>query len=155
MTRKTTTTKKEQTLLLESLKTAEGVVKAYFALITEKDVHSLLELFDDDAVIYEPFSNVEDGLQGKTAIENFLKVAFMANAGLQREIEFEKITEDEAIALITFERGGFVKARFSFRLVKEEEEDYISSKMATARTASMAAAAGQKKRIKELRIQFL
>ena len=147
-------TKKEQTLLLESLKTADGVVKAYFTLITKKDLDSLLELFDDEAVIYEPFSNVEDGLQGKTAIENFLKVAFMANAGLHRETEFERITDDEAIALITFERGGFVKARFSFRLVKEEE-DYISNKMATARTAPMAAAAGQKKRIKELKIQFL
>ncbi len=47
-----------------------------------------------------------------------------------------------------------MKARFSFRLVKEEEEDRDSNKMATARTA-MVAAAGQKKRIKELRIQFL
>ncbi len=92
MIRRTTVKKKYALFPLQSLKTADDVFKAYFTLISMKDVDSLLELFDDEAVIHEPFSNVEDGLQGKTAIENFLKVAFMANAGLQ--IERNRIRKD-------------------------------------------------------------
>ncbi len=64
----------------------------------------------------------------------------------------KRITEDEAIALITFERGGFVKARFSFRLVTENDKYDGRSEAASSSTA---AATGQKKRIKALIIQFL
>jgi hypothetical protein len=147
---KTKTTTRKKQAILQSLKTTDAIVKAYFSLISEKHLDSLLELFDNDAVVYEPFSSESDGLRGKEMIKHFLKVVFMANTGLQREIEFEKLTDNEAIALITFERGGSVKARFSFKLVTEENENN-SSKIATT---TAAATAGQK-RIKELRIRFL
>jgi ketosteroid isomerase-like protein len=115
--------------------TDEDMVHEYFRLIKTKDMYRLLDLFADDAVIDEPFSKSEDGkggLHGKSAIEPFLKVAMMANAGLREEIEIEKskLRSDNdikrIIAYVTFERGGKVKARFTFEL--SSEENYNSQK---------------------------
>jgi hypothetical protein len=115
--------------------TDEDLVHEYFRLIKTKDMYRLLDLFADDAVIDEPFSKSEDGkggLHGKSAIEPFLKVAMMANAGLREEIEIEKprLRMDNGInqmtAYVTFERGGKVKARFTFEL--SSEENYNSQK---------------------------
>jgi ketosteroid isomerase-like protein len=119
----------------------EDMVHEYFRLIKAKDMYRLLDLFADDAVIDEPFSKSEDGkggLQGKSAIEPFLKVAMMANAGLREEIEFEKSTlrRDNGInkvtAYVTFERGEKVKARFTFEL--SSEENYNSQKQKKIRS---------------------
>jgi ketosteroid isomerase-like protein len=41
--------------------TDEEIVHEYFRLIKTKDMYGLLDLFTDDAVIYEPFSKSEDG----------------------------------------------------------------------------------------------
>jgi hypothetical protein len=115
--------------------TDENVVYEYFRLIKAQDMYRLLDLFTDDAAIYEPFSKLENGkggLQGKNAIEPFLKVAMMANAGLREEIEIEKsrLRRDNRInqvtAYVTFERGGKLKARFTF--VLSSEENYNSQK---------------------------
>jgi hypothetical protein len=115
--------------------TDENVVYEYFRLIKAQDMHRLLDLFTDDAAIYEPFSKLENGkrgLQGKSVIEPFLKVAMMANAGLKEEIEIEKsrLRRDNRInqvtAYVTFERGGKLKARFTF--VLSSEENYNSQK---------------------------
>jgi len=111
--------------------TDEDIVHEYFRLIKAQDLYGLLDLFTNDAVIYEPFSRSE-GLQGKSAIEPFLNVAMMANAGLREEIEIEKprLRRDNGInqmtAYVTFERGGKVKARFTFEL--SSEENYNSQK---------------------------
>ena len=103
--------------------TDEDIVHEYFRLIKAQDMYGLLDLFTDDAVIYEPFSKSEDGkgrLQGKSRIKPFLNVAMMANAGLREEIEIEKprLRRDNGInkvtAYVTFERGEKVKARFTF-----------------------------------------
>jgi hypothetical protein len=92
-------------------------------------MYGLLDLFVDDALIDEPFSKSEagkGGLHGKSAIEPFLDVAIMVNAGLREEIEIEKskLRSDNGIkrviAYVTFERGGKVKARFTFELTSEE-----------------------------------
>ena len=108
--------------------TDEDIVHEYFRLIKAKDMYRLLDLFTDDAVIYEPFSRLEageGGLRGKSAIEPFLNVAMMATAALREEIEIEKpnLRTDNAInqltAYVTFERGGKVKARFRFELSSE------------------------------------
>jgi len=110
-------------------------------------MYRLLDLFADDAVIDEPFSKSEagkGGLQGKSAIEPFLNVAMMVNDGLREEIELEKskLRSDNGIkrviAYVTFERGGKVKARFTFEL--SSEENYNSQKQ---------------KKIQSLRIQFV
>jgi hypothetical protein len=127
--------------------TDEDIVHEYFRLIKAKDMYGLLDLFTDDAVIYEPLSKSEDGkrgLQGKSSIEPFLNVAIMANAGLREEIVIEKprLRRDNGInqvtAYVTFERGGKVKARFTFEL--SSEENYNSQKQ---------------KKIQSLHLQFV
>jgi hypothetical protein len=127
--------------------TDEDLVHEYFRLIKTKDMYRLLDLFADDAVIDEPFSKSEagkGGLQGKSAIEPFLNVAMMVNAGLREEIEIEKskLRSDNGIkrviAFVTFERGGKVKARFTFEL--SSEENHNSQKQ---------------RKIQSLRIQFV
>jgi hypothetical protein len=100
----------------------------YFRLIKNKDINRLLDLFTDDAIIYEPFSNVHGGLRGKSAIKHFLEIALMANHGLQHKIEIEQKKqqqrqsnpdkEDQVTALVTFQRGGIIQARFTFQLEK-------------------------------------
>jgi hypothetical protein len=92
----------------------EQMVNNYFYLISKRDVRGLLELFADDAVVNEPFSNVREGLRGKSAIEHFLKVAVMANAGMRKTIEFTNKSEDSITALVTFERGDTIKGKFTF-----------------------------------------
>lgn len=51
-----------------------------FRLINRKDVKGLLDLFADDAVVFEPFSDGRDGQKGKSSIEYLLRVAVMAFA---------------------------------------------------------------------------
>jgi ketosteroid isomerase-like protein len=70
------------------LQSDRDIVFEYFRRITDKDIPGLLELFTDDAVVYEPFSKPDDiqgktaGLRGKHAIEPFLGVVVMANDGV-------------------------------------------------------------------------
>ena len=117
-----------------------SIVCEYFRLIKNKDINRLLDLFADDATIYEPFSKIHGGLQGRSAIKAFLEVALMASDGLRHEIRFEKQQEkpdssnkynnsnddNQVTALVTFERGGRLSARFTFEL--SSEENYNSQK---------------------------
>jgi hypothetical protein len=94
------------------------MVYQYFKCIDTKDLSGVLDLFDYDAVVHEPFSNIDGGLKGRSSIEPFLKVAMMANVSLQRTIKFEKPSgkadSNKLTALITFEKGDRVKGRFTF-----------------------------------------
>jgi len=117
--------------------TDEDIVHEYFRLIKTKDMYRLLDLFAEDAVIDEPFSKSEagkGGLQGKSAIEPFLNVAMMATAGLRDEIEIEKSKPrrdngiNQVTAYVTFERGGKVKARFTFVLSSEGNYNFQRQK---------------------------
>lgn len=124
----------------------ENTVYEYFRLIKDKDINRLLDLFAYDATIYEPFSDIQGGLKGKSAIKPFLEVAIMANDGLLHEIEFEQRQQqrstdsrDQVTALVTFERGGRVQARFTFELAPTRES-YDSYKP---------------KKIQSLHIQFI
>lgn len=99
---------------------SEQMANHYFHLISRKDVQGLLDLFAHDAVVYEPFSNIEGGLKGKSAIEYFLRVAIMANTGMKRSIEFVDKSADSITAIVTFERGDSIKARFNFHFIMEE-----------------------------------
>jgi ketosteroid isomerase-like protein len=115
----------------------EDIVFQYFRLIENKDIDGTLDLFDYDAVVTEPFSKSQ-GLRGKTAIRPFLKVAVMANSGLNRKIEIQKSPgsrtgPDRTVALVTFEKGDKTRGRFTFEFSHDEGE----------------------KRIKSLRIEFL
>jgi ketosteroid isomerase-like protein len=115
----------------------EDTIYGYFRLIKNKDINRLLDLFTDDAIIYEPFSNIQGGLRGKSAIKPFLEIALMANDGLQHKIEIEQKKqqqrqsntgkEDKVTALVTFQRGGMVQVRFTFQL--EEAVEHTMNKI--------------------------
>jgi ketosteroid isomerase-like protein len=105
--------------------TGEEIVARYFRYIDSKDLDGLLDLFDYDAVVYEPFSKVGGGLHGRSAIEPFLKVAMMANSELRRTVKIEKTTKannnnNEITALITFEKGEKVKGKFMFEFTEDD-----------------------------------
>jgi hypothetical protein len=115
--------------------TGEQIVTRFFRCIDSKKVDGILDLFDYDAVVYEPFSNITGGLKGKLSIESFLKVVMMASSSLRRTVEFENANKPNIIrALITFEKGDRVKTRFTFQF---EDYEIIG------------------KKIKLLRIEFL
>ena len=111
----------------QDILTNQQIVNKYFQAISKRDVYDLLELFDEDAVVYEPFSNIKQGLQGKSAIENFLRVAIMANTGLRRTIKFVDETEDKITAIVTFERGDSVTGKFSFTFITSKDEKSLTS----------------------------
>jgi hypothetical protein len=119
--------------------TGEEIVARYFRYIDSKDLDGILDLFDYDAVVYEPFSKVGGGLHGRSAIEPFLKVAMMANSELRRTVKIEKTKKannnnNRITALITFEKGEKVKGRFTFEFIEDHSGE---------------------KRIKSLHIEFL
>ena len=72
------------------------LVLNYFRLIDEKDMPSLLNLFTEECMIYEPFSRSllsnegtdKKPLKGRNEIESFFHVVMMASDGLKHEIEF-------------------------------------------------------------------
>ena len=102
----------------------EEMVARYFKCMDSRDLNGMLDLFDYDAVVYEPFSKV-DGLHGKSAIEPFLKVAMMANTELRRTVKIEKPKkpndDNHIVALVTFEKGEKVKGRFTFEFTDNED----------------------------------
>jgi hypothetical protein len=119
-----------------SLLVNKSIVYEYFKLMKDKNINRLLNLFADDAIIHESFSNIDGGLKGKSAIKPFLEISMMANEGMQQEIEFEKPTntnhnhnnnnnnhndENQVTALVTFERGGRMQVRFTFELAAESD----------------------------------
>lgn len=117
--------------------TNKELVLEYFERISKRDLDGLLDLFAEDATLYEPFSS-ETGLHGISEIESFIRVALMANAGLQREITFPMSKkEDEIVANITFKRGDTLKGKFTFK------------------TVDVPVKAGTAKKIKTLKIEFL
>jgi ketosteroid isomerase-like protein len=111
------------------------MVNEYFRLVTEKDVRGLVQLFDEDATVFEPFSNVKGGLAGMTTIENFLRVVVMANAGFKRTIKFVDESEDRITAIVTFERGDSITGKFAFSFVirTDSEGVQVSKKIAMLR----------------------
>jgi hypothetical protein len=143
----------------------EEIVFEYFKLVKNKDIDNLMELFAPDAIVYEPFSKIAGGLKGKRAIESFLTVAIMANDTLQHQIILEKeanLNEPKLdykgsndnnnnnntnliTALVKFEKGDSVRARFTFELASGNSGNDDDG-----------ATSGKKyNRIKTLRIQFL
>ncbi len=106
----------------------EDIIFKYFRLISDRDLEGLLDLFDDDATIYEPFSTSQV-LHGRSSIEPFLKVALMANSNMRRKIKISKEAEpgqpdDQLTAHVTFEKGDKTKARFTFGFEPDEEKGW-------------------------------
>ena len=117
--------------------TGEEIVVRYFRYMESKDLDRILDLFEYNAVVYEPFSKVKE-LHGRSAIESFFKVAMMANNELRRTIKIEKAKKadnnNEITALTTFEKGDKVKGRLTFEFIEDDSGE---------------------KRIKSLHIEFL
>ena len=122
----------------------------------DKNIDGLKDLFWSDAIVYEPFSKVEQGLKGWSQIEPFLKVAIMANESLSNKITFEessrirnedqngeknngKSRNDIVEALVTFQKDNVVTAKFIFELSNQSNTVDNS----------------EQKKIKTLRIQFI
>lgn len=106
----------------------ENVVYRFFELIEDKDMQHLLGLFDYDAVVYEPFSKAQEGLHGRSSIEPFLKVAMMANSNMHHKIKIVeaghgKKQAGRIAALVTFELGDRVRARFTFDLAQDTDKE--------------------------------
>jgi ketosteroid isomerase-like protein len=99
--------------------TEKDLVFRYFKLLSNKDMENLLNLFAEDAVVYEPFSKSE-GLRGRASIEPFLRVAMMATDALDQNIVIENEESNgkmrKITALVTFKRGDKVRGRFTFHV---------------------------------------
>lgn len=118
------------------INTNEQLVHEYFNRISENPA-STLELFTNDAVVYEPFSG-DKALHGRDEIAYFLKVARIANQGFQKEIRITASNKDSVEAVVQFTKGESIIGKFQFRTGDSQ------SRKAT-----------REKKIKELRIQFL
>ena len=46
-----------------------------------------MNLFADDAIVYEPFSKIDWGLKDKDSIKPFLDVVMMENDGMRAKID--------------------------------------------------------------------
>lgn len=115
--------------------TEKQLVKEYFRRIPESP-EATLALFMDDAIIYEPFST-ENSLVGKAEIGHFLRVARMANRGLQKKISTKVRGKNRIEARVQFTRGGTVKGKFQFKTKDIQTQNGIN------------------KKIKELKIEFM
>ena len=91
-----------------------------------KDLDGRRDLFDYDALVQEPFSKVQ-ALDGRSAIERFLKLAMMAYTELRRTVKIEKHNKsnninNKIVALIASEKGERIKGRFTFEFTDNESE---------------------------------
>jgi hypothetical protein len=94
-----------------------------FELASQNKVEELLELFANDVTIYEPFSKKEEGLHGKPAIRSFLNMMTLASDdSLRYDISIEEDKSDKVVALVIFEKGDKIEARFSFEMTAADKE---------------------------------
>jgi hypothetical protein len=94
-----------------------------FELASQNKVEELLEFFADDVTIYEPFSKKEEGLHGKPAVRSFLSMMTLASDdSLRYDISIEEDKNDKVVALVVFEKGDKIEARFSFEMTAGRKE---------------------------------
>jgi len=87
----------------------------YFRAIKEKDIDNLVDMFEDDAVIHEPFSK-ERQLRGKREFKSFFQIVCLASEGSDYDLYFEEGTDDNGASILcTFQRGETICARFCFQ----------------------------------------
>lgn len=97
--------------MLAPMLPSKNTVYSYFRAIKDKDIDNLIDMFEDDAVIQEPFSK-EDQLRKMRYFKSFFQIVCI----LEYDLYFEEETDDNgASVLCTFQRGETVCARFCFR----------------------------------------
>ena len=100
---------------------SKNTVYSYFRAIKDKDIDKLVDMFEDDAVIQEPFSK-EDQLRNKRNFKSFFQIVCMASEVLEYDLYFEEETDDNGTSVLcTFQRGETVCARFCFRFGSSTE----------------------------------
>ena len=99
------------------------IVKNFFSLIEQRDIDGLVDLFDEDCVVYEPFSK-ENGLQ-KNNLKPFFQVLVNTNNDITREVSFlDKDNQfNEIETLVTFNKDGMLRAKFIFN-IKHYSDDF-------------------------------
>lgn len=92
----------------------EDIVRRFFKLIDSRDLDRLLDLFDYDAVVIEPFSKAVK-LSGRSEITSFLKVTSLANTNMRRKLELKSNYKTGRVrALVTSEKGDRLRSHFIF-----------------------------------------
>ena len=103
--------------------TNQKLIFECFELASQNRIAELLDLFVDDVIIYEPFSKKEEGLQGKSAVRSFLNMMTLASDdSLRYDISIEDDKNDKVVALVVFEKGDKIEARFSFEMTADKKE---------------------------------
>lgn len=94
----------------------KNTIQSYFRAIKRKDIDNLVDMFEDEAVIHEPFSK-EGQLRDKRDFRPFFQVICMAIEELEHDLLIEDVTDEDDVlsVLCTFQRGETVCVRFSFR----------------------------------------
>lgn len=91
---------------------SKDCIAQYSRLLSRGDLSGLLEMFSDDAVIYEPFSKI-GAAKGKQEIEPFLQVMISSVKGSKISYTIEKIDYDHMVSAVwTFEKGGRIRMKF-------------------------------------------
>jgi RimJ/RimL family protein N-acetyltransferase len=91
-------------------------------LASQNKIEELLELFADDVIIYEPFSKKEEGLHGKPAVRSYLNMMTLASDdSLRYNISIEEDSNDKIVALVVFEKGDKITAKFAFEMTPSKD----------------------------------
>lgn len=102
--------------------TNQKLVFECFKLASQNKIEELLELFADDVIIYEPFSKKEEGLHGKPAVRSYLNMMTLASDdSLHYNISIEEDSNDKIVALVVFEKGDKITAKFAFEITPSKD----------------------------------
>jgi hypothetical protein len=73
-------------------------------------------------IIYEPFSKKEEGLHGKPAVRSYLNMMTLASDdSLHYNISIEEDSNDKIVALVVFEKGDKITAKFAFEMTPSKD----------------------------------
>lgn len=105
-----------------SMTANQQLVFECFKLASQNKIEELLELFADDVIIYEPFSKKEEGLHGKPAVRSYLNMMTLASDdSLHYNISIEEDSNDKIVALVVFEKGDKITAKFAFEITSSKD----------------------------------
>lgn len=83
-----------------------NTIQSYFRAIKRKDIDNLVDMFEDEGVIHEPFSK-EVLLRDKRDFKPFFQVICMAIEELEYELLIDDVTDEDGLSILcTFQRGG-------------------------------------------------
>ncbi|MGD1837928.1 MAG: nuclear transport factor 2 family protein [Nitrososphaeraceae archaeon] len=95
----------------------KNIIMKYFRFVQIGDLDNLLELFDEDIIIYEPFSKIKKGLKGKQNITSFLKIAIFSTKDMRYDLKFESINNNLNSVLVRYKKNGEKNFKFNFKFV--------------------------------------